>query len=137
MKATRIFETCLYAEDLAAAEQFYRDVLGLEVVYKNPERMLAFRCGPGVLLVFNPRRTRVRDLPVPAHGTDGAGHMAFLTPPEELDAWREHLRSCGVAIETETNWPEGGCSVYFRDPAGNSVELAPPTLWGFGGKVPG
>jgi catechol 2,3-dioxygenase-like lactoylglutathione lyase family enzyme len=136
MKATRIFETCLYAEDLDAAEQFYRRVLGLEVVSRMPGRGLALRCGFGVLLVFNPHRTRVHDLDVPTHGTEGAGHMAFLVPPAELDAWRQHLASCGVPIETEVNWPAGGCSLYFRDPAGNSIELAPPTLWGFGGKMP-
>jgi hypothetical protein len=62
--------------------------------------------------------------------------MAFVVPPAELDDWRRHLASCGVPIETEVNWPEGGCSLYFRDPAGNSIELAPPTLWGFGGKMP-
>ena len=32
----------------------------------------------------------------------------------------------------EVPWPEGGRSIYFRDPAGNSLELAPPTLWGGG-----
>ena len=35
----------------------------------------------------------------------------------------------GVAIEAEVEWPSGGRSLYFRDPAGNVVELAPPTLW--------
>ncbi len=30
----------------------------------------------------------------------------------------------------EVNWDQGGTSLYFRDPAGNSIELAPPTLWG-------
>ncbi|MDQ3546548.1 MAG: glyoxalase/bleomycin resistance/extradiol dioxygenase family protein, partial [Verrucomicrobiota bacterium] len=43
--------------------------------------------------------------------------------------WRERLQEAGVAIESEVEWPEGGRSLYFRDPAGNSVELAPPTLW--------
>ncbi len=136
MKATRIFETCLYAEDLDAAEQFYRRVLGLEVASRMPGRGLALRCGFGVLLVFDPRVTRVHDRAVPTHWTEGAGHMAFVVPPAELDGWRRHLAACGVPIETEVNWPEGGCSLYFRDPAGNSIELAPPTLWGFGGKIP-
>ena len=40
------------------------------------------------------------------------------------------LRKCGVAIESEVDWPSGGTSLYFRDPAGNVLELAPPTLWG-------
>ena len=35
-----------------------------------------------------------------------------------------------VAIEHEEAWERGGHSLYFRDPAGNSVELITPGLWG-------
>jgi catechol 2,3-dioxygenase-like lactoylglutathione lyase family enzyme len=42
------------------------------------------------------------------------------------------LRKAGVSIEREVDWDEGGRSIYFRDPAGNVVELAPPTLWSGG-----
>jgi catechol 2,3-dioxygenase-like lactoylglutathione lyase family enzyme len=35
-----------------------------------------------------------------------------------------------VAMEDEVAWPAGGKSVYFRDPAGNSVELVTPGVWG-------
>ena len=49
---------------------------------------------------------------------------------ESLDAWRTHLAACGVAVEKELTWPRGGRSVYFRDPAGNSVELVTPGVWG-------
>jgi catechol 2,3-dioxygenase-like lactoylglutathione lyase family enzyme len=35
-----------------------------------------------------------------------------------------------VAIEQEMDWPRGGRSFYFRDPAGNSLELATPKIWG-------
>lgn len=58
--------------------------------------------------------------------------MAFAVSGTELDGWRAHLLDCQVPIEMEVEWPEGGRSIYFRDPAGNSVELAPPTMWGFG-----
>lgn len=137
MKATRIFETILYATDLDAAERFYARVLGLEVVSRFAGRGVALRCGAGVLLIFNPQRTRIADpqVHVPLHGTDGAGHMAFLATAADLDEWRRHLQACEVPIEMEVDWPQGGRSIYFRDPAGNSVELAPPTLWGFGGIV--
>ena len=46
-----------------------------------------------------------------------------------IPAWREHLRQQGVAIEAEISWPSGGYSIYFRDPAGNSLELATPQMW--------
>jgi len=131
MRPVRIFETVLYAEDLAAAERFYRDAVGLEVI-GHGELAVVFRCGGGVLLIFDPRKSGASGRDVPSHGTSGAGHIAFAVKPGELDAWREQLRSAGVSIEQEVDWDEGGRSLYFRDPAGNIVELAPPTIWGGG-----
>lgn len=42
---------------------------------------------------------------------------------QSLDDWRQHLQTNDVLIEAEVEWPPGGKSIYFRDPAGNSVEL--------------
>ena len=131
MRPSRIFETVLYAEDLAAAEQFYGDAVGLEVIGRS-DLLVVFRCGNGVLLIFDPRKTAVPGRDVPSHGSSGVGHIAFAANPEELNGWREQLREAGVPIELEMDWEEGGRSIYFRDPAGNIVELAPPTLWGGG-----
>ena len=130
-----VLETCLYATDLWAAERFYVEALGLEVFSRAEGRHVFFRCGPGVLLIFNPERTSreqtaVGGAPVPLHGARGAGHAAFAVADAELPAWRERLRAGGVAIESEVTWPRGGRSLYVRDPAGNSIELASPTIWG-------
>jgi catechol-2,3-dioxygenase len=129
-KATRLFEATLYGTDLVALERFYTEVCGLEVVSQMSQRGLALRCGATALLLFDPDRTRIDGGRLPVHGCEGAGHVAFLTDEADLPAWRAHLARSGVAIEREVEWPEGGRSIYFRDPAGNSVELAPPTLWG-------
>ena len=43
---------------------------------------------------------------------------------------RERLQQEGVAIESEVTWPGGGRSIYFRDPAGNSLEFAMAGIWG-------
>ena len=129
MKPSRILETVLYAKDLDAAEQFYRDVLGLEVISRVEGRGVSFQCGEAVLLLFDPERTRIPDAGVPPHGATGDGHMAFAINENEIDSWRRHLQQRGVAIETEVLWPQGGRSIYFRDPAGNVLELAPPALW--------
>jgi catechol 2,3-dioxygenase-like lactoylglutathione lyase family enzyme len=134
--AQAIFETVLYARDLAGAERFYRDVFGLEVL-ERWEVLVAFRCGPGVLLVFNPDLARRPDRGVPSHGGDGPGHVAFAMPLGEADEWKRRFAALGVDIEMEVEWPEGGRSLYVRDPAGNSVELAPPTLWGGGWRFAG
>lgn len=128
-----ILETALYADDLDAAEAFYGGVLGLEKVLRAGNRHVFFRCGPGILLIFNPAETMKppsRDaLPVPPHGTRGAGHACFRVRSEAIDRLREKLNKAGVAIESDFHWPNGARSIYFRDPAGNSLECAEPKLW--------
>ena len=131
VKATRIFETVLYATDLAACERFYRDAIGLRVESRS-ELMLALRCGDGVLLIFDPDGSEQPGRPVPSHGARGPGHVAFGVTDDELPAWRRRLEDAGVPIEREVEWDAGGRSIYVRDPGDNSVELAPPALWGGG-----
>lgn len=125
-----VLEAVLYARDLAAAESFYVGVLGLERAGAREGEYVLFRCGPTMLLVFNPEASRQADRGVPAHGATGAGHAALAVPEAELARWRQRLIASGVAIEQEVSWPGGGGSIYFRDPANNSVELATPRIWG-------
>jgi catechol 2,3-dioxygenase-like lactoylglutathione lyase family enzyme len=133
MTPTGILETCLCAKDLAAAEAFYRDVLGFEPFAKIDGRHLFYRCGNQVLLIFNPVASSKPHapgaLPVPPHGTEGAGHVCFRASASEIDGWRAGLEAKGVAIEADFEWPGGGRSIYFRDPAGNCLEFAEPRIW--------
>ena len=130
LKPSGILEACLYTTDLDAAEDFYREVVGLEVYSRDPGRDVFFRCGECMFLVFNPARTsRNGDSAVPLHGAKGPGHVAFRIQEEEIKGWKKRLGDCGVGIEQEILWPGGGRSLYFRDPAGNSVELATARLW--------
>lgn len=129
MLLSQLSEAAIYMNDLQAAEQFYHGILGLELISRMEDRGLAFRCGATVLLVFDPARTRIPDAGVPTHGATGEGHIAFVVDDSELDVWRDRLAQCGIPVEAEVNWPTGGRSLYFRDPARNVVELAPPTLW--------
>jgi catechol 2,3-dioxygenase-like lactoylglutathione lyase family enzyme len=125
-----LVETSAYVDDLDRAEVFYRDVLGLEVIDREAGRHVFFRVGNAdVLLLFNADET-LKGLTLPAHGARGPGHFAFGIAADALDAWRARLAGHGVAIEKEMTWPRGGRSLYFRDPAGNSVELITPGLWG-------
>ena len=48
---------------------------------------------------------------------------------DELAAWEARLAAHGVAIEGRMEWPEGGKSLYFRDPDRHLLELATPGLW--------
>ncbi len=126
-------ESALYARDLDACESFYRGILGLPVVAHVPGRHVFFRVAESMLLVFDPRATsrpaRPGALPVPPHGSTGAGHFCLRVAADRLDDWRRHLAACGVDIEADFRWPNGARSIYLRDPAGNSIELSEAALW--------
>jgi len=130
MKAESVLETCLYVDDLDRAERFYRDVLGLALESRQEGRHVFFHCGQQMLLLFNPLACRESNEQFPPHGAFGPGHVAFGVREAELPAWTQRLHQHGVAIEKTIDWPAGGRSVYFRDPAGNSLELATPRIWG-------
>ncbi len=135
MQPSAILESALYVGDLDAAEAFYAGVMGLERITKAEGRHVFFRCGEGVLLLFNADATRNPPapdarLPVPPHGTVGQGHLCFAASGEEITRWKARLSERGVAIEADFEWPNGGRSIYFRDPSGNSIEFAEPRIWG-------
>src|SRR5258708_11420505 len=117
MRAERVLETCLCVNDLSAAEEYYSRVLGLEYYSRVEGRHVFFRCGRAMFLLFNPQQTEISDGRMPTHGTRGPGHAAFAVQDSELAAWRAHVLREGVVIESEIDWPSGGHSIYFRDPA--------------------
>lgn len=125
-----IVETCICGDDLAAMEEFYSKILNLPVIDREQDRHVFFVVGASqVLLVFK-ANTTLQGHHLPPHGTTGPGHVAFGVSQTMLDSWRQHLIQHGIAIEKEHNWPRGGQSIYFRDPAGNSIELITPGVWG-------
>ena len=128
LRANNILETCLCVDDLDAAENFYCSVLGLKLHSKVEYRHVFLICGNRMLLLFNALATQVAG-EIPAHGTMGAGHVAFEMEEEDYADWIQKLQKNGIAIEKEMTWPEGGKSIYFRDPSGNCLELATRSLW--------
>lgn len=134
MTPSAILESALYVTDLNAAEAFYAGVLGLEKIAAVANRHAFFKCGSGVLLLFNAEATRQppsAKLPVPPHGTTGQGHLCFAATAEEIDGWKARLTEKNIAVEADFEWPGGGRSIYFRDPSGNSLEFAEPRIWKF------
>ncbi len=128
-----LLEAAIYVDDLDAARAFYRDILGLQLFQEVPGRHMFFALGPAVLLVFNPTATDQPPgnpkMPVPPHGARGPGHVCFAMNRAEIAAMETRLRAAGVEIDTSFDWPNGACSLYVRDPAGNSIEFAEPWLW--------
>jgi catechol 2,3-dioxygenase-like lactoylglutathione lyase family enzyme len=128
-----IVETCLHVEDLDRSREFYSGLFGYQLM-KSDERFCAFDVGNHqVLLLFlhnrNPEATVLPFGTIPAHGTGGRAHLGFGVPAESLSAWKERLEQNGIAIESSLTWPDGGTSIYFRDPDGHLLELLTPGVW--------
>lgn len=131
-----VLEAAIYATDLRAAAAFYGGKLGFEQVLVEENTFVFFRCGGTMVLIFNPRETIKQPFAAPArqipgHGPIGAGHICFSAAGKMLDQWQQHLIGQGIEIESEITWDNGARSIYFRDPAGNSLEFAQPKLWGY------
>ena len=131
---SRVLESCLCVTDLIAAERFYTDVLGLTLYAKQDGRHVFLRCGEQMVLLFDAvaasQPASHGGLDVPTHGTTGEGHLCFAVHEADLAGWLARLNQHGVPIEKDLLWPGGGRSLYFRDPSGNSLELATPKIWG-------
>lgn len=122
-----VYETVLYTDDVPALVAFYCDFVGLQAIDPPDEHSAAFRLADGgVLLLFDPRRSAAPGRYVPSHGTTGEGHVAFRV--EGIEDLAADLRGHGVEIEREIAW-DGGRSVYFRDPARNSIEFVEGEIW--------
>jgi catechol 2,3-dioxygenase-like lactoylglutathione lyase family enzyme len=128
-----VLETALYVDDLDRAGRFYEGLLGLAVLTSDARFRAYDVGGRSVLLLFQRGSTletvRLPGGIIPPHDGRGPLHMAFAIGPDELGAWERRLGEAGVAVEGRTDWPRGGCSVYFRDPDGHLLEFATPGLW--------
>ena len=121
-----IIETGLYVDDMQRSVDFYTRVCGFPILFAS-DRLTSLRVSPGQVLLLFAKGASVdpADLPlgIPPHDGEGQQHIAFGTPPEELDAWRATLEQQGIQIESTVDWPQGGRSLYFRDPDEHSIEL--------------
>lgn len=126
-----VHESALYVDDLHAARRFWEG-LGFIPVAEKEGRHVFLRVGNDMLLLFNADATLHPSGDAPPHGASGPGHVAFDVPDHDaLHAWVAHLEAARVPIETRVDWPNGGASIYFRDPSGNSIELITRGAWGF------
>ncbi len=122
-----ITETALYVDDMQRSVTFYTQVFGFSTLLAS-ERLTALRVAPGQVLLIMRRglSSEASVLPfgvIPPSDAAGQQHVAFGFQPDDLDRWTEKLRLHEVVIESAIGWPEGGQSLYIRDPDQHSVEL--------------
>ena len=125
-----VLETALYHDGggREEVERFYGEVLGLPVI-ASWEDGIVFRVGDGVLLVFDRELLARRGGPIADHGTRGPGHACLRAGDGEYERWREHLQGAGVEIVHDAQWGDSARSFYFKDPAGNLLEIADCDFW--------
>jgi catechol 2,3-dioxygenase-like lactoylglutathione lyase family enzyme len=119
----RLDHTVLKVTDPERSAEWYRRVLGAEVVGLSWERT-AFVIGDARLHVHGPAST---PNPRPANPAGpGSGDYCLEWPGSAADAVA-HLASCGVDVIAGPVPREAakgtGQSVYFHDPDGNLLEL--------------
>jgi len=121
MRIESLGHVVLKVGDLARAEAFYRDVLGMTVCAHMEEPLMTF------FTMGNHHDFAIAalgaDAERPAKGSTGLAHVAFKIG-NSLDVLREakaHLDAAGVRTRPVDH--EVTQSLYFEDPDGNGVEL--------------
>jgi glyoxylase I family protein len=129
MRLLGLHHVTVIVADLQRTTEFYRDVLGLALVREavnddDPEaRHFWFgdaRGTAGTLMSF----MEYPQMEPAKVGVGSVHHVALsVASSEELDAWRDYLRSRGIDC-TDVFDRAGLRSIYLRDPDDNIIEIA-------------
>jgi lactoylglutathione lyase len=149
-KLTDIHHLGLTVSDIERSIQFYRDMLGMELIRRRPSvtadyvsqqtgydnvelNVASFQISPDskqsleVVQYMN----HAGEPSEPATNQAGSSHLCLLV--DDLKTCYENLRSKGVRFKSEpvtiTAGPnEGGLVIYFSDPDGYMLELFQPPV---------
>lgn len=114
-------------------KDFYVNRLGLDLVLEEEKRHVFLKAGKSMLLIFNPENTSLAaNSTFPTHGAytpPSSIHFALEIEQVGYEAAKTILIQKKIAIEKEMSWGSGGKSIYFRDPAGNLVEIVTKGQW--------
>ena len=113
-----VYEVAVRVKDLAAAESFYREILGLEVGLRDERRNRVFlRAGgeSGMIVLQEDK------------GEWPTQHFAFTVAEADIELAAGLLRERGLEVQgpvVHEGMPAR--SVYFSDPDGHDLELYAP-----------
>jgi len=113
-----VYEVAVRVRELARAEAFYREVLGLEVGLRDQKRPWVFLRAGGLdgMIVLQEER-----------GEFPQQHFAFTVSETDVDQAAEQLNAKGIpAVGPIVHDWIPAKSLYFADPDGHDLELCAP-----------
>ena len=123
MRLERLDHFGIEVGDLAHAESFYTEVLGLSVVTHLGDQVL-LDCGGQNLALFQVARPPLS--PAERHARIshplGRGHHAFRVSRADFATAKGRLTEAGVESAQPIDWGDHDC-LYFLDPDGNLLEI--------------
>ena len=110
-----VYEIAIRVKDLARAEAFYKDVLGLEEALRDERRNWLFMWAGGKAGMVVLQEDK---------GEWPAQHFAFTVLETDLTRAAAMLQEKGVAVSEPVHheWMNS-VSIYFADPDGHALEL--------------
>ena len=120
MRVKRLDHFGVDVADLARAERFYTEVLGMTVEMRMADQLL-LRHGDGACALFL-RPDRAPADPEQVRHPLGKSHHAFEVAWEDLKNAQALFSNRGVPHHAPIDWGDHDC-IYFQDPDGNLLEL--------------
>jgi catechol 2,3-dioxygenase-like lactoylglutathione lyase family enzyme len=121
-RPTAVHHVAIKVQDLARAERFFVQTLGLGVLRRWPapdgqgERSLWLDLGAGAFLALEKSSNQGE---APAADGPGLHLLALRIERAERQAWIERLASAGVPVYDQTAF-----TIYCKDPEGNRIGLS-------------
>ncbi|WP_199550029.1 VOC family protein [Streptomyces sp. N35] len=114
----------LFAEDLAAAKEFYQRAFGLPVHYEN-DTSAVFRFGGTLINIIDVGGAPELIAPAPVADPKAGSRLQFTLTVDDVDAMCEELEARGVSLlNGPLDRPWGIRTAAFQDPAGHIWEIA-------------
>lgn len=112
MASRGLCHIALKTRDLKKTEEFYTEVLGLKIAFRQPPSMI-FLTTPGSNDLLNFVKSAK-----PASGSQGLDHIGFKVTRAALQRMEQNLNGSNVEIEGR----RGKSAIYFSDPNGYQIE---------------
>ena len=103
--------------NLEECEEFYKDVMGMELLYRANENLVYLTCGSDNLSLARVDQASSRG--------STFDHYGFIVEDKEtLDAWHAYFSSRGdvPVMDEPHDHADGARSFHIKDPAGNVIQ---------------